>query len=145
MFQQKIKPKQKRKIHLTIFINMIIAPTRNTPFVCLDSRSGIMTFRGKSSPGSAMLFFLPIIKKLRAQLVEHRNNVVINIALVYFNTSSAKCLYDILKLLSHSRKHGTNVTVNWYYEVWDEDMKETGEDYETVVGMAFNHIACTSI
>ena len=30
--------------------------------------------------------------------------------------------------------------INWFYEKCDDDMKETGEDYEDVLGMSFNYI-----
>ena len=34
-------------------------------------------------------------------------------------------------------KSGKDVTVNWYYEEFDEDMREVGEDYSDVINLPF--------
>jgi hypothetical protein len=61
------------------------------------------------------------------------------ISLEYFNTSSSKCLLDILRKLETLHKSGkSTVTITWYYEEDDEDMMEAGQDYESLVGLTFN-------
>ena len=62
----------------------------------------------------------------------------LNVQLEYFNTSSSKCLLDVMKKLAVIHKSGSPVEFNWWYEDDDEDMKETGEDYQDVLGVPFN-------
>ena len=50
--------------------------------------------------------------------------------LEYFNTSSSKCLMDMLKRVEASK---CDAEVYWYYEEEDEDMEEAGEDYAAII------------
>ena len=36
------------------------------------------------------------------------------------------------------KKSGTEVTVDWYYEEDDDDMRDAGEYYQTLVSVDFN-------
>jgi hypothetical protein len=63
-----------------------------------------------------------------------------NFKMTMFNTSSAKCIYDILKRIKAMSALGTEVEVNWYYEDNDEDMMECGEDFSDLLSMDFKYI-----
>ena len=122
-------------------LTMIIEPTRLTPFVQLDAKAGILEFKGRSSPSASLEFYYPILSNIDKAFVNGTASLTANFAFEYFNTSSSKCLFDILKRLAQFKTKGMDVQVNWYYEEYDDDMKETGEDYEDVLGMSFNYIA----
>lgn len=117
-----------------------IEPTNVTPYVLIDPDNGTISFKGRSSPQASTEFYNPIIEKIRGELVNKCASLTANFELEYFNTSSSKCLYDILKALSNSQQSGNEVIVNWCYEDWDDDMRETGEDYEEILGLKFNYI-----
>ena len=63
-----------------------------------------------------------------------------NIKLEYFNTSSSKCILDVLKKLEGIHKSGSEVIINWHFEEDDEDMEEAGEDYQAIIQVPFNMI-----
>lgn len=119
---------------------MTIEPTRVTPFVQLDAREGVLEFKGRSSPSASLEFYYPILSSIDKAFTEGTKTLTANFAFEYFNTSSSKCLFDILKRLSQFKSQGMDVKVNWFYEEYDEDMKETGEDYEDVLDLSFNYI-----
>ncbi|BDC99504.1 hypothetical protein PEPS_17850 [Persicobacter psychrovividus] len=48
------------------------------------------------------------------------------------NTSSSKCFVDMLKMLEEGHPSNTSVSVVWYYDVEDEDMEDTGEDFKNM-------------
>jgi hypothetical protein len=121
-------------------ITLMIEPTRATPYVRLDAREGTLVFKGRSSPGSSMDFYYPIMSGIDRAFTSGMNSITANFEFEYFNTSSSKCLFDILKRLANFKENGMQVNVNWYYEEEDEDMRETGEDYEDVLGLSFNYI-----
>lgn len=120
--------------------SLLIEPTSITPFVQLDAREGLLAFRGRSSPSASLEFYYPIISSLDQAFINGTTSLTANFAFEYFNTSSSKCLFDILKRLAEFQRSGMDVNVNWFYEEDDEDMRETGEDYEDVLGLAFNFI-----
>ncbi len=120
--------------------NVKIESTPITPFFELDFRAGIMEFRGRSSPCSSRSFYHPILQRIESAFERGAKSFTANFAFEYFNTSSSKCLMDILKKLATRKLNGENITINWYYEACDDDMKETGEDYADMLGVNFNYI-----
>ncbi len=119
---------------------MTIKPTKITPFVKLDTRQGVLDFKGRSSPSASLDFYYPILSSIDEVFTSGANSFTANFAFEYFNTSSSKCLFDILKRLAQFQTKGMDVQINWIYEEDDDDMKETGEDYEDILGMSFNYI-----
>lgn len=122
-------------------ITMNIESTEVTPSVKLDAEKGILEFKGRSSPSVSLEFYYPILSNLDKAFVNGTTAITASFAFEYFNTSSSKCLLDILKRLAQFKSRGMDVQINWYYEEDDEDMKEAGEDYEEALGMSFNYIA----
>lgn len=117
-----------------------IEPTDVTPFFKLDLRAETMEFRGRSLSCASQRFFKPIMQQIEYAFERGTNTLTANFDFEYFNTSSSKCVFDILKKLALYKSSGANVVINWIYEKYDEDMKETGEDYENILGVSFNHI-----
>ena len=66
--------------------------------------------------------------------------VVADFSLEYFNTSSARCIFMILKEIKNLGLGGKHLTVNWHYEEGDDDMLETGEDFQELIELPFNFI-----
>jgi hypothetical protein len=62
----------------------------------------------------------------------------VNIELEHFNTTSSKCILNILKKLESSQDSARNVIVNWYYEKDDKDDLETGEYIKKMTELHFN-------
>lgn len=118
---------------------ILIEPTRITPFVQLDSEAGVIEFKGRSAPEASLKFFLPIMESIYEDFLGKCPKVQVSFSFEYFNTSSSKCLYDILKQIQSLQNTGSEVTINWFYEDMDDDMRETGEDYEEALGLAFNY------
>ena len=117
-----------------------IKPTKVTPYCKLDLGKRILSMKGRSSPESSLKFYNPIIKRLDKSFSHGNDTLTANFKFEYFNTSSSKCIYDLLKRLAYHKQNGAQITVNWYYDDGDEDMKEAGEDYEDILGMSFNYI-----
>lgn len=119
---------------------LIYRPTRITPLVFFDPTRGLLELRGKSSPENAISFYSNLIMGLEKFAMESNVNLVANFKLEYFNTSSSKCIFDVLKKVSLVKKQGKIISINWYYEAEDEDMLESGEDFSDLLGVDFNFI-----
>ena len=117
-----------------------IKPTKITPYCKLDLAKNTLSMEGRSSPESSLKFYNPIIKRIDKSFLKGNTTLTANFKFEYFNTSSSKCIYDLLKRLAHHKRNGAEIIINWYYDDGDEDMKEAGEDYEDILGMAFNYI-----
>lgn len=122
-------------------LSFMIKPTKVTPACRLDLNRKRLDFKGRSSPESSIKFYTPIMKRLEKAFIGGNDTLTANFKFEYFNTSSSKCIYDLLKQLARHKRKGVNVTINWYYEEDDFDMKEAGEDYEDILDIEFNYIA----
>ncbi|RJE74174.1 DUF1987 domain-containing protein [Reichenbachiella sp. MSK19-1] len=119
---------------------IIYRPTRTTPLIFFDPARGLLELRGKSSPENAIGFYTELINGIMEFADGGTKNLVANFKLEYFNTSSSKCIFDILKKILLVEQNGNKVSINWYYETYDEDMQEAGEDYADLLGATFNYI-----
>ena len=120
--------------------NLLIEPSPLTPFVRFDTQTGILELKGRSSPDNAVLFYEQIVNLLERYFsLEKTGNITINVGLEYFNTSSLKCIFQILrKMKEGAERTARTLEINWFYEEDDEDMLETGEDISSLLDIEFN-------
>lgn len=113
--------------------NINIEPSPKTPKVIFDHGQGIFEIEGRSIPENSTEFYQPIYAYLDAYGDSPSGEMNFRFKLEYFNTSSSKCILDILRKLEKIHENGGNVKVTWFYEEDDEDMQEAGEDYQRIV------------
>lgn len=113
-------------------------PSRTTPYVKVDYNTGEMTLKGRSSPENTIGFYDPVFKAIDRLATHKPEKVTANFRMLYFNTSSARCFFMIIKLLKKLKNTGHDVIINWYADEDDEDMQETGMDYQEIVEIPFN-------
>lgn len=111
--------------------------TAKTPQVAFNDSPLTMEISGRSIPENSIAFYTPLLEWVDENL-KGTGSLEVSIRLEYFNTSSSKCLMDLLKRIEQSP---VNATVLWYYEEEDEDMLEAGEDYDAIIDMPFRLIA----
>ena len=121
--------------------NLVIEGTKQTPHIDFNASTGVLSISGRSIPESTFEFFNPVLQWLDEYAGIAGDETVINVSLEYFNTSSSKYILEIFKRLKGVLNDGKDVLVKWYYEEDDEEMMETGEDYEDVSGLPFEIIA----
>lgn len=117
-----------------------IDPTAKTPTVSFDPGAGVLELAGRSTPEDSIGFYEPILTWLDAYIKSPNVKTTVNLKFEYFNTSSSKCILDVLKKIVQLHKGGNNVTVNWYCDEEDEDMQEAGEDYSDILEIPFEII-----
>ncbi len=128
---------------------LILEETENTPMVLLDNENHEIRFKGDSRPEDVRKFYEPVLDWLGEYekhlyfLKDQTKNiaVVANFEFEYFNSSSAKYLMDIIMKLSEiSKIENINFKLNWHYDAMDEDMLESGEEFQDMLGVPFNFI-----
>jgi len=84
-------------------------------------------------PSNATTLFEPVLNWIKEY---NGKNTILSMKMEYFNTSTSKILYDILKILEE--KHNkSNFIIKWYYEEGDEDVLDTGQYYKSLMGTPF--------
>lgn len=120
-------------------INLTSSPT--TPYfpeVNFNIETGVCEIKGESYMEETYKFYLPLINWFKEYCENVKNIVELNIKLIYLNTSSTKCLLDILETLKDFEDQGGSVNVNWYYDTSDPDMVDEVEDFEAESGIKIN-------
>lgn len=120
--------------------NLSIEGTTKTPTVKFDINEGVLEIKGRSIPENSTEFYKPLLDSLKKFEKPSNGALHVNFQLEYFNTSSSKCILDVLKSIVIIRESGTEVAINWHYEEDDEDMLESGENYQELVKIPFNMV-----
>ncbi len=126
--------------------NLKIEATKYSPEISFDCENNVLEIRGKSYPEDTSVFYSPIFAWVEKYLQrEETKKIVVNIELVYFNSSSSKVLLDFFDTLETAANDGKEIAVNWFYEEDDEDALEFGEEFkEDFESLDFNLIEKTS-
>jgi len=114
--------------------DLIIERTAMTPYVeflVLDCK---LTLSGRSIPENSIQFYQPLLDWTATLCASGIESLEVHIKLEYFNTSSSKCLMDLLNRIEQC---ACRSQVHWYYESEDEDMLEAGEDYAAIIQIPF--------
>jgi len=105
-----------------------IAAKDDTLKVDFNAETGVLMLEGESYPENPIDFFAPLNNWIEQYIQEVNGPLTLDTTIDYLNTSSSKCMLDLLEALDNYYESGGKVTVNWYYEEDNEDMEETGEE-----------------
>lgn len=119
---------------------MHIDRTETSPEVQLDLESGTIDFIGRSLPANGEQFYERVFRWLEEYLEHPQQETVVNMRMDYLDTSSSKHFYNIFDKLRAASDRGAAVHINWHYETGDQEMAETGKDYQTLFPLDFRFI-----
>jgi hypothetical protein len=128
-----------------------ITPTDTTPEIHFSPRENIFFIRGVSAPEDVRALYYPVIEWVKMYMdeiieAEDKSYTIdsplrFKTDLLYFNSSSAKFLYDIFMELKRLTPSGIPFVIEWLYDEADDDLKEAGIDIAFLVGLEFSYIA----
>ncbi|MBP5366374.1 MAG: DUF1987 domain-containing protein [Bacteroidales bacterium] len=110
-----------------------IEESSKTPYIFMDPEKGQIEIKGRSIPENSIEFYKPLIEWISEYSEQEMKTTQVKIQLEYFNTSSSKCILDIFKRLEIMYRKGWTIEIFWYYDEDDEDMYESGEDYQSIL------------
>lgn len=111
---------------------------RKTPSVILDKQGGTFSIIGKSVLEDAKKFYDPLLEWFSWYELNANNSTTLILKLDYFNTASSMMILAILLKLKAIAQNGKRVLVQWHYD--EDDIRESGMDYEEATGIPFEHI-----
>ncbi len=109
------------------------------PTVNFIAATGKCEISGESYLEETTKFYAPLLTWIKEYTETVKGPLNFDFKLSYFNTSSSKCLVDILDMLKKYQQSGGEVSVNWYYEDSDEELEEV-EDFIMETGLQINKI-----
>lgn len=112
---------------------LLLEPTQDTPAIMLNKRDGKFHLTGRSILEDPSSFYDPIIEWLSVYAKQPNASTNFQFKLNYFNSASAKMIYNMLLLL----KEIPGAQVEWCYQKGDDDILEAGKEFEEELEMNF--------
>ncbi len=129
---------------------LIIGATDKTPRIIFDPYNDNFEISGISRPENVREFYFPVINWLiefekevldkKVIKFDKKHPLILNLKMNYFNSSSAKFLYDVMNELVRFHKKGHIIRILWYFEKEDEDMQYAGEEMSELLEVPFQFI-----
>jgi hypothetical protein len=121
--------------------------TELTPEIILAPAENRFTISGKSAPEDVRGLYYPVIEWMEEFVTEIKrghnytdsNPLLLKLDLEYFNSSSAKFLFDIFGQLKEMSNEGIPVDIEWHYDEEDTDLREAGEDLALLAELQFRY------
>lgn len=115
--------------------NIILEGTGRTPAIIFDAAKGTLEISGRSIPENSLAFYKPLFDWIDDYVQSPRKETNIDFNLEYFNTSSSKCILDMLRKLERLAEDGHKANVKWFFDEGDEDMEESGNDFKSLINL----------
>jgi hypothetical protein len=109
----------------------------DTPEITLDKKKGVFEIKGRSLPEDVIEFYTRVFSWLEQYVSDPNEESVFKIRIVYFNSASQRALNEIFTILSRIPNKGKKVQIEWYYFEDDDEMKESGHEYEELSNLPF--------
>ena len=117
-----------------------IQPTKSTPEVIFDAEEGLLMISGESYPENSFEFYAPIIGWVKKSLsVSEKLFLSINVS--YMNSSSTKCILDLLDLFEEAHRKGVKVSIIWNYDKENPRSFDLAEEFQEEVTLPFSIVA----
>jgi hypothetical protein len=110
-----------------------ITATHPKSLVVSFHASGELKLTGVSCDEDPKAIYKPLLEWCTRYLKVAPSHTDFSIRLKYFNTSSAKCLLELLNLINQLPPSGKSLSFKWYCEEEDEDMIETVKIFEDLI------------
>jgi len=115
-----------------------IEATSCSPLIDFDAQAGLLRIEGESYPENSFDFYAPVFTWLEDFLKEPTPALVLDIGLSYLNTSSIKCLIDVLEMLDTAHGQGRTVAVRWHYDRDNDRALDMAEEFKEDVTLPFD-------
>ena len=120
-----------------------------TPEIILAPEENKFLIAGKSAPEDVRGLYYPVIEWMEEFADEVRQNniytdtkpLLLKLDLEYFNSSSAKFLFDVFSYFRDLHNEGVAVDIEWHYDEEDVDLREAGEDMALLCELPFRYCA----
>jgi hypothetical protein len=113
-----------------------IPQTATTPLISFDEALTTLHISGESYPENSFAFYAPVLAWLKQQLLDSKP-LIIEIAITYMNSSSTKCMLDLLDILDDAYTRSVDVSIVWYYDPENPRSFELAEEFCEEVSFPF--------
>lgn len=114
-----------------------IPMTSSSPQIHYNPETMTLSMHGESYPENSFEFFDPVLAFVREVLAEN-TTFSFDIDVSYMNSSSTKCVLDLLDLMEDAAAKGNDVSVQWQYDIDNPRALDLAEEFREEVTFPFN-------
>lgn len=120
-----------------------IIQTTTTPLISFDETSSTLKISGESYPENSFTFYAPILDWVRQHL-QSNSPLIIDLTITYMNSSSTKCMLDLLDIMEDAHARSAPVSIIWNYDPENPRSFELAEEFSEEVSFPFQIAALHS-
>jgi hypothetical protein len=126
-----------------------IEGTNISPRVCFEPEKRTLEISGYSRPENARDYYAPLIHWIEnfkdwvlslVKVGDAIEPITFKFKFIYFNSSSAKFIYDIIMALNEMQKSDIPLKIYWYFDEDDDELREAGEELSEMSSVPFNYV-----
>ena len=125
---------------------LFIERTECSPEVLLDSDNNVFQIIGESRPENVRKFYEPVFSWFQLfydteYVLNNNKEIKLKISLEYFNSTSAKVLFDLFNYFKQQQlSYPIVISIVWEYDKEDVDMLEAGKEMEELSQIKFEYL-----
>ncbi len=119
---------------------IFIQGDHHKPNIEFDSETSTLVISGNSFPENADAIYSDVLIWMNELDFSNVDKFILQISLKYYNTSTSKKLFEIVKKVNNAYRNGHKAEIHWIYMSDDEDMFESGRYYSELVEVPFHFI-----
>lgn len=129
--------------------SLLIEGTSTSPEISFKADEYSLEISGYSRPENVRGFYIPVITWLeqyktwlteKIKTVQNIDPVTFKFKYIYFNSSSAKFIHDIIMVLSDIQKNNIPLKVYWFFDEDDDELREAGEELSDIANIPFTFV-----
>lgn len=114
-----------------------IAQSQSTPQISYDPQQHVLKITGESYPENSFEFYAPVNVWVKEHLAAE-NRLLLDINVSYMNSSSTKCMLDLLDLLEEAHQKGGAIDIVWRYDRDNPRSLDLAEEFKEEVTFTFS-------
>ncbi|PKP42044.1 MAG: hypothetical protein CVT95_12620 [Bacteroidetes bacterium HGW-Bacteroidetes-12] len=128
---------------------LILEGSTINPRVFFEPRERMLEISGYSRPENVRDFYMPLIQwieEYKDWILEDQNSnesiepITFKFKYIYFNSSSAKFIHDIMVVLGDMQKSNIPIKVYWFFDEDDDELREAGEELSDMANIPFHYV-----
>lgn len=122
-----------------------IKQTEDTPLVHFDNESGKFEIKGNSIPENIYMFYNPVFEWLDKYMENPIQKTEFIFQMKMISSASMKMFYELFsKIDSFFENAEINVSITWFYSIYDDEIREIGNDFKDSVNVPFEIVLIDS-
>ena len=117
-----------------------IPGTASTPAVHYDADNSVLSISGESYPENSFDFYARITTWLKENL-PGMASLRLRVDVSYLNSSSTKCMLDLLDEMEEAFRKGFSVAIDWLYDPENPRSLDLAEEFAEEVTLPFSVVA----